>query len=42
MSPNLTLLAGITDWVPWYTWACAGFLIVVLIAYKMYQKKMMS
>ncbi len=43
MNPNLMLLAeGIGDWFPWYTWVLAGVLIVILVAYKMYQKKMMS
>jgi|CXWL01.1.fsa_nt_gi hypothetical protein len=27
---------------PWYTWVSAIALVVVLIAYKMYQKKMMG
>jgi hypothetical protein len=33
---------GIGDWFPWYTWVCLGALIVIIFAYKMYQKKMMS
>jgi hypothetical protein len=43
MNPSLMLLAdGIGDWFPWYTWVCLGALIVIIVAYKMYQKKMMS
>lgn len=30
------------DLLPWYSWASIGLLIVVIIAYKMYQKKMMD
>ena len=42
MSPNVTLLAGITDWFPWYTWVSAAALVIILVAYRMYQKKMMN
>ncbi len=43
MSPSLVLLAeGISDWFPWYTWVSMAALIVIIIGYKMYQKKMMS
>lgn len=43
MASNLMLLAeGITDYFPWYTWVSMGLLILVIVGYKMYQKKMMS
>lgn len=43
MTANLMLLAeGITDYFPWYTWVCMAALILILVGYKMYQKKMMS
>lgn len=30
------------DFLPWYSWVAIGLLIVVIVAYKMYQKKMMD
>ena len=30
------------DFLPWYSWVAIALLIVVIVGYKMYQKKMMS
>lgn len=43
MSSNLMMLAeGMSDYFPWYTWVSMGLLVVVIVGYKLYQKKMMS
>jgi hypothetical protein len=38
----LMLADGMFDFLPWYSWLSIGLLILVIIGYKMYQKKMMG
>jgi len=42
MHSALMLAEGMGEYFPWYTWVAAGGLIVILVGYKMYQKKMMG
>lgn len=43
MASNLMVLAeGMSDYFPWYTWVSMALLVLVIVGYKMYQKKMMS
>ena len=30
------------DFFSWWQWLCMGLLIVIIVGYKMYQKKMMG
>jgi len=40
MSSNFHVLAGITDWLPWYSWICMALLIVVVIIWRIQRNKM--
>jgi hypothetical protein len=39
---SLMLADGITDYLPWYSWVAMAALVIIIVAYKLYQKKMME
>jgi hypothetical protein len=41
-SDRLMLAEGITDFLPWYSWVAMAALVVIIIGYRIYQKKMME